>query len=90
MINRDPSAKAVSVGKETATMVLEAWQGQQKSADEAKIATTVLTPGNELAPSEFSEVAEKVRADNPNRSEAEVMKKAMKEYAGILYFKLFA
>ena len=65
-------------GAETATLLLTSWEAQQKAAEAAKITETVLRPGNELAPSEFSEALVKYKTDNPMASESDALKATMR------------
>ena len=65
-------------GAETATLLLESWEAQQKAAEAAKITETVLHTGSELAPSEFSEALVKYKTDNPSASESDALKATMR------------
>ena len=71
----DIEAKA---GTETATMMLTAWEAQQKSAVTAKISETVLRTGEEMPESEFAETVESYKKEHPDESHADAIKAVMK------------
>jgi len=72
-----------SAGKDAANMVFTAWEGQQESAKKAQITETVLRPGDELPPSEFSEALAKVKEADSKLSDGDAIKKTMRDNPGL-------
>ncbi len=68
-------------GAETATMMLESWQAQEKSAQEAKVSKAVLKPGHDLEEGEFSEAVTKYQEEHEGTSKADAIKATMRSNA---------